>query len=174
MNSKRTEIRFTWDSLVHSKYSLPLFSLFSLIFASNFSQLSALNTVASKNFRCEWRNTKSVTPINPLPHPNCPNLLERHSLKSDMSSLLSIEQTTHRNQNNDQLYWNAWILLCIVVDPWHFGMNLDSRIQITDLWIRILLFMQVVDKMPTKNKFFYKVLCLYISPKIKSQKEVTK
>ncbi len=29
-NSKRTEIRFTWDSLVHFKYSLPFFSLFSL------------------------------------------------------------------------------------------------------------------------------------------------
>jgi len=42
-------------------------------------------------------------------------------------------------------------------------MDLDLRIQITDLWIRILLFMEVADKMPTKNNFFFKVFFEYIS-----------
>ena len=127
------------------------------------------------SLKWEWGKAKSVTPINLPPHPNCPNLLKRYPLKSDMCSLLPIEQTTHRNQINYQLYWNALILLCIAVDPWHIGTDPDPRIQITDLWIRMLLFSQVADKMPTKNKFFSKVsLIIHQSSKIKSQKEVTK
>jgi hypothetical protein len=45
-------------------------------------------------------------------------------------------------------------------------------IQITDLWIRfrILLFTQVADKMPTKNKFFFKVFLLIIVLKDKKSK----
>ena len=49
------------------------------------------------------------------------------------------------------------------MDPCHFDMDLDPRIQITDLWIRILLFMQVSDKMPTKNKFFFQSFFAYTS-----------
>ncbi len=56
-------------------------------------------------------------------------------------------------------------------------MDLDLRIQITDLWIRIriLLFKQVAYKMPTKIKFFFQSFFAYTSVfKDKSQKEVTK
>jgi hypothetical protein len=34
---------------------------------------------------------------------------------------------------------------------------------VTDLWIRILLFMQVADKMPTKNMFFSQSFFAYTS-----------
>jgi hypothetical protein len=53
-----------------------------------------------------------------------------------------------------------------------FGMDLDPRIQITDLWIRIriLLFRQLADKMPTKNKFFSKFFCTSVFKEKKSKR----
>ncbi len=122
-----------------------------------------------------WMKERKVS----IPHkspasPQLPKFVEAvlYEIRYRMCSLLSIEWTTHRNHKMN--YWNACILLCIVVDPWHFGMDLDPRIQITDLWIRfrILLFTQVTDKMPTNFFFFFfqSNLLIHQSSKIKSKK----
>ncbi len=126
----------------------------------------------------------SLTPINPPPPPPTPTALEivrvvysiRHILKSEMCSHLSIEQTIHRNKNNIQLYWNAQILLCSVVDPLHFGTDPDPRIRFTDLWIRIwiLFFPRKLTRCRPKKSFLKSFLLIRQSSKIKSQKEVTK
>ncbi len=86
-------------------------------------------------------------------------------------------------------HWRRWknhtSFFFSVADPWHFGVDPDTRIHASDLWIRILLFSPLTFKTPTKNKiyvksfksfsafYFLKLHLLHFS-KIKSQKEVTK
>ncbi len=61
-------------------------------------------------------------------------------------------------------------------DPWHFGTNADPRIRTTDLTdsdpalAPDPVFSSVAEKMPTKNKLFFKVFFAYYSLKVNLHK----
>ncbi len=61
--------------------------------------------------------------------------------------------------------------VCVSVpDPWHFGPDLDPRIQASDKWIRI----QILLFKKSFSAYYYLKVHLRHFLKIKSLKEVTK
>ncbi len=145
------------------------FFRFLFIFASNFSQLFALNTVVSTNIQCEWRKTKSVslTPINPPPHPNCPNLLERLCLKSDTLCVLLVYR-------KKQLIETKIMISFIEMHGFYFAL-LWIRDILVWIWIRgsrsltygsgsgSCFLCKWLTRCQQKISFFSKFFCRYIS-----------
>ncbi len=133
-----------------------LFFAFFAYFRFKFFASIRFNTVAYKNFQCEWRNAKSVTPINPPLHPNCPNLFERSFLKSDTVCVLSCLGGCVRNSPSappppNPLLWGKGEEGIIIFDVLN---SLLNQIQI--------FFKDITMQLHSGAKLFGSVIVLYI------------